>query len=105
MLTTEEAMQALTIRESRPVDSEALDRLAELDSSRPLERPALVAQVGDEIWAAVSLHDHRVISDPFRPSGELAFLLSERARQVHREQRRRRRRLGGGAFGFARLAA
>lgn len=98
-------MQTVTIRESHPVDADALTRLAELDSARPLERPALVAEVGDEIWAAVSLHDHRVVSDPFRPSGELALLLAERARQVRRVERRRRRSLTGGVFGFARLAA
>jgi hypothetical protein len=64
-----------------------------------------VAEVGDEIWAAISLSDHRVIADPFRPSGALAPLLVERARQIRRVERRRRRSLGRGAFGFARVAA
>jgi hypothetical protein len=98
-------MQPLTIRPSIPSDGAALAQLAQLDSSRPLGRPALVAEVGDEIWAAISLSDHRVIADPFRPSGALAPLLVERARQIRRVERRRRRSLGRGAFGFARVAA
>jgi hypothetical protein len=101
----EEAMQALTIRPSMPSDGDALVQLAELDSSRPLTRPALVAEVGDEIWAAISLSDRRVIADPFRPSGALTPLLAERARQIRRVERRARRSLGRGAFGFARVTA
>jgi hypothetical protein len=94
-------MQALTIRPSMPRDGDALAQLAELDSSRPLSRPALVAEVGDEIWAAISLHDHRVIADPFRPSGAVTPVLAERARQLRDTERRRRRTLSGGVFGFA----
>jgi hypothetical protein len=82
MLRMEETMQAVTIREAHTNDVEALERLAELDSSRPLRRPALVAEVGGELWAAVSVAEQRVIADPFRPSGELGYLLSQRARQV-----------------------
>jgi hypothetical protein len=82
MLRMEEPMQAVTIREALPNDAEALDRLAELDSSRPLRRPALVAEVGGELWAAVSVVERRVIADPFRPSGELGHLLTQRAQQV-----------------------
>ena len=67
----------------------------QLDSSRPLREPVLVAQVGGDLWAAVSMADFSVVSDPFRPSGELAFILVERARQVWRAERRgtRRRRI------------
>jgi hypothetical protein len=82
MLRMEEPMQAVTIREALPNDAQALDRLAELDSSRPLRRPALVAEVGGELWAAVSVAERRVIADPFRPSGELGHLLTQRAQQV-----------------------
>jgi hypothetical protein len=105
MLRTEEAMQPLTIRASNATDGEALAQLAELDSSRPLQRPALVAEVGEEIWAAISLLDHRVIADPFRPSGHLTPVLVERARQLRDSERRQVRRLSGGVFGFARLAS
>jgi hypothetical protein len=98
-------MQALTIRPSMPTDGDALAQLAELDSSRPLTRPALVAEVGEEIWAAISLNDHRVIADPFRPSGEVTPVLVERARQLRRGERRRRHGQRFGTLGLARPAA
>ena len=51
----------------------------------------LVAEVGGELWAAVSLDDMHAVADPFRPTGELVALLVERARQLHRSERGRRR--------------
>ena len=86
-------MDTLTIRTAQPSDAVALEQLAALDSSRPLRSPVLVGEVGGELWAAVSIDDHKVISDPFRPSGELAFVLVERARQLRRSERPRARRL------------
>ena len=93
-------MHALTIRQSSPYDTETLTGLAQLDSSRPLLQPALVAEVGDEIWAAVSLRDQRVVADPFRPSGAVVPILVERARQLRRDDRRERsrQRFGGVAL-------
>ena len=44
----------------------------------------IVAEVGGRLWAAQSLDDGHAIADPFRPSGELSFLLAERARQLPR---------------------
>jgi hypothetical protein len=101
MLRTEETMQALTIRQSSPHDADVLTGLAQLDSSRPLSEPALVAQVGDEIWAALSLRDQRVVADPFRPSGVVVPVLVERARQLRREERRERGRQRFGVLGLA----
>jgi hypothetical protein len=91
-MKTFESTAPVTIRYSRPADAEALQRLAELDSQAAPQGVVLIGQVDDEIWAAVSLSDYRVIADPFRPSGELAFLLVERARQLRRHAGRRRRR-------------
>ena len=85
-------MQTLTIRQAGPTDAAALEQLAALDSSRPLHSPALVGEVGGELWAAVSMKDFEVVSDPFRPSGELAFVLLQRARQIERAERRKHRR-------------
>jgi len=85
-------MDTLTIRQAGPADTAALEQLAALDSSRPLRSPVILGEVGGELWAAVSMHDYEVVSDPFRPSGELAFVLVERARQIERAERRNHRR-------------
>jgi hypothetical protein len=86
----------LTIRHAVPADAEALAVLAKLDSSRPPEGAILVAEVAGELWAAVSLDDGHVIAHPFRPSGELAFRLIERASEFRRAERRRTRRAAHG---------
>jgi hypothetical protein len=91
-MKTFESTAPVTIRYGREADAEALTRLAQLDSHDELEGFVLVGEVAGEIWAAVSLADYQVIADPFRPSGELAFLLVERARQLRQHQGRRRRR-------------
>jgi hypothetical protein len=84
---------SVTIRYARPDDALALLELAYLDSSHAPEGVVMVAEVGGRLWAARSLDDGHAIADPFRPSGELSFLLAERARQVeasmpeHRERR------------------
>ena len=76
----------LTIRTALPSDADAVERLAALDSTQVPTGPVLVGQVGNELWAAISLQDYTVVSDPFRPSGEIAFLLVERARQMRRQE-------------------
>jgi hypothetical protein len=79
-----------TIRFSYPDDEAALRRLAALDSQAILAAPALVAEVGDELWAAVSLGgEPRSIADPFRPTTELVALLRERAQRLTRRGRDR----------------
>ena len=74
-------------RYARPDDGEALAVLADLDSSRRPDGAVLVAEAGGELWAAVSLDDGHVIANPLRPSGELAFRLVERARELDRAAR------------------
>src|SRR4051812_27691864 len=91
---------SLTIRHAAPADDVALARLAELDSSRVPHGDVLVAEVGGEPWAALSLDDMHAVADPFRPSADLVFLLLDRARAVARAERRRER----GGFGAPRLA-
>jgi hypothetical protein len=92
MENEEKIMDTLTIRHAMPSDAAALEQLATLDSSRPLRSPVLVGEVGDELWAAVSTEDLAVISDPFRPSAEIARVLLERARQLRHSERRHRPR-------------
>jgi hypothetical protein len=77
-----DARAGVTIRMATPDDAGALHRLAALDSTRFDGGAALVAEVGGELWAAVSLTGGELMADPFRPSGELLALLVERARQL-----------------------
>ena len=81
-----------TIRRARPADADALTGLAKLDSSHPPRGAILVAETGGELWAAVSLDDNHLVANPFRPTGELAFGLIERARELRRAERRQTRR-------------
>ena len=78
---------SLTLRLAVPADAEALDRLAQLDSRRAPRGAVLVAEVGGDLWAAISIDDGHAVADPFRPTGELVALLVERARQLRRAQR------------------
>ena len=57
---------ALTLRFAGPADTDAIDRLAQLDSRRSPRGPVLVAEVGGELWAAMSLDDRHAVADPFR---------------------------------------
>jgi hypothetical protein len=66
---------AVTIRTAHPSDHEALRRLAERDSARPIGEPAVVAQVDGELRAAVSMRTGDTVADPFHPTAELVDLL------------------------------
>jgi hypothetical protein len=80
----------LVLRPATSVDSADLERLAALDSARPLEGDVLLAYAGGEVRAALSLADGRVVADPFWPSADLVQLL--RAAAGERPRRRLRRR-------------
>jgi hypothetical protein len=67
------------IRLAHEADRPALARLAELDSSRPLEDPVLVAVVEGKPRAALSLETGDAVADPFYPSAGLVALLRVRA--------------------------
>ena len=71
-----------TLRLAVPADAEAVDRLAQLDSRRAPRGTVLVAEVGGELWAAMSVDDGHAVADPFRPTGELVAMLLERSRQM-----------------------
>jgi len=89
---------SVTIRRAHPEDAAALARLAALDSHPQLSGSVLVAEVGGDIWAAAEIDGAWVLADPFRPSGELALTVAQRAgemraaaaRAVRREQRKAR---------------
>jgi hypothetical protein len=66
----------LVIRPARNSDSDALARVAALDSARPLAGgQVLVAEAGGRIIAAVSMHDGRAVADPFVPSADAVEML------------------------------
>jgi hypothetical protein len=73
---------AVTIRWATPADAGTLEILAQLDEASVPSAPLLLAFVGDELWVALSAGTGAVISDPFRPSAEVADLVRERSRQL-----------------------
>jgi hypothetical protein len=80
----------LVLRPATSVDSPDLERLAALDSARPLDGDVLLAYAGGEVRAALSLDSGRVVADPFWPSAELVDLLRAAAGERPRRLLRRR---------------
>ena len=76
------ADSTIVIRPNRPDDDRALARLAGLDSSSVPTEPLLLAEVGGELHAALSLRDGAVIADPFQRTAQLVTLLRTRAEQL-----------------------
>jgi hypothetical protein len=74
--------ECITLRYAFPDDAAAVTRLAVLDSAEIPAAPLLVAEVGGELRAAISLADAGVIADPFHPTAALVALLRERGRQL-----------------------
>jgi hypothetical protein len=72
----------LRIRQARPADADAVERLAALDSSQVPVGDVLLAEVGDELWAAYSLEDGHHVADPLRPSANAVLMLAQRGRQL-----------------------
>jgi hypothetical protein len=79
---------SLVLRPATSADTADLERLAALDSARPLGGEVLVAFAGGELRAALSLETGRSVADPFWPSADLVELLEAAAGD------RPRRRLG-----------
>jgi hypothetical protein len=82
----------LRIRQARPADAAAVERLAALDSSQIPTGEVLLAEVGEELWAAYSLSDGHHVADPLRPSANAVLILAQRGRQLRRPERRRSHR-------------
>ena len=73
---------SITIRLAGPEHAGQLRRLAERDSTRVPAGELLVALVGHELRAAISIRSGETLADPFQPTHELVALLGERARQL-----------------------
>jgi hypothetical protein len=96
---------SVVIRPAYPDDAAALERLARLDSRRPLTGPMTVAE-RDGVLLAARAADGRTIADPFAPTADLVTLLGVHAVQPVRTRRRQviLRRPGTGARKRAALA-
>jgi hypothetical protein len=79
-------MFEITFRLSDPGDDSTLARLAALDSARPLDGPAVVAEADSRVLAALPLGSGRAIADPFEPTADIVALLElERKRMLASE--------------------
>ena len=86
-------MNNLTIRRATAADEFAVRRLSALDSAFPPTGDVLLAEMDDQLWAALSLDSGHAVADPFRPSGELVDLLRFRAESLAAEAAPRRGRV------------
>jgi len=88
---------AVVIRPAHPDDAATLQRLAALDSRRPLRGRVLLAERDGRPVAALSIDDGRIAADPFAPTADLVALLRVHAADVAARSGRRRellRRVG-----------
>jgi hypothetical protein len=67
------------IRLAGDADEAALERLAQLDSTAPLEHPILVGEIDGRPAAALDLDSGRAIADPFQRTANLLAHLRVRA--------------------------
>jgi hypothetical protein len=80
----------LVLRPATSADTAELERLAALDSARPLEGEVLLAYAGGEVRAALALGSGRAVADPFWPSADLVALLRAAAGESSRQRSLRR---------------
>ena len=72
--------ERLVLRRSASWDADALTRLAQLDGAPRPAGAMLVAELDDEIVAAVPFDGGRAIADPFRPTAAIVEMLHARTR-------------------------
>jgi hypothetical protein len=73
---------AYVIRQATIDDRRALERLAALDSQRPLSGRTLIGEIDGTPAAAISLADGRVVADPFKSTAHLLPVLIMRRRSL-----------------------
>lgn len=76
---------SVTIRHARPEDRVAVARLAEMEERRPPSGAVLVAEIENQILAALPLDGSVPVAHPLRPTAGLIDLLELRSRQLERE--------------------
>jgi hypothetical protein len=70
-------------------DQPALERLAQLDSTRAPSGELVIGELQGRLVAAISLIDGQSISDPFVAGSQIRELVRLRAEQLGLESRRR----------------
>jgi hypothetical protein len=75
------------IRAAAAADEFALRRLAELDAQPPLGGRLLVGEIAGKPTAALSLDEHRIVSDPSVSAGLLRTHLRLRAAGIEAHRR------------------
>ena len=72
----------VTIRRATEADLSSVHEIAQLDSQWPPTPPFLVAEVGEEIVAAIAPATDVVVANPFRYTAHAVALLRLRAEQL-----------------------
>ena len=83
-------LPTLSLRWAGPTDDAVLRRLAQLDSTRSLSHPVVLAERDGVAVAALSVADDGVAADPFEPTAEAVALLRVWAEQAGTRARARR---------------
>lgn len=76
---------APTIRRAMPADTDALRQLAAVSKGRRSRGPALIAQRGSTVIAAIALTSGTVLVDPQRAEEDAVHLLRRRRYQLLRQ--------------------
>jgi hypothetical protein len=76
------ATEPMLMRRAATADSARIWELARLDDKRLPDGPFLVAEVGGEVEAAVSLSSGAIVANPFRLTADAVAMLRLRAAQV-----------------------
>src|SRR5215212_6734676 len=82
-----ELPETVLVRNAAADDEGRIRRLARLDDRRLPSGPFLVAELGGEPVAAMSLTTGVVVADPFRRTGDAAELLRLRSAQIAARER------------------
>ena len=78
----------IAFRSATADDDQVLRDLSELDSARPVQRPAVLAVVDGEPVAAVSLRDGQIVADPFTRTEDVVAMLRARVAALAAERAR-----------------
>ncbi len=75
----------VTIRHAQVEDRPAVERLAGIEDRLPPRGAVLIAEIDEQILAALPLDGTAPVSDPLRPTAGLIDLLELRLRQLERD--------------------